>query len=80
LRAAANLVGCLEQSLRPRSLGMIGAERCCWRGRERNLERALSERGHDVVVVRVRRKPGEEPAGRVVDHLLAGTSASGRAL
>ena len=71
---------CLEQSLPPRSLVMIGAKKCWWRGRERNLERALSERGHDVISVRAGRKPGEAHVGRVIDHLLKGTSTPGRAL
>ena len=71
---------CLEQSLPPRSLVMIGAKKCWWRARERNLERALRERGHDVISVCASAKPGEAHAGRVIDHLLKGTSAPGRAL
>jgi hypothetical protein len=71
-------VRCLEQSLPPRSLVMMGAKKCWWRGRERNLERALRQRGYDVVVVRASAPPGEEHAGRVVDRLLRETSAPTR--
>jgi hypothetical protein len=71
---------CLEQSLPPRSLVMMGSQKGWRRRRERTLERALMERGHDVIAVRAGAKPGAAQAGRVIDHLLKGTSAPGRAL
>lgn len=44
-------VACLEGALKPKSLVVIGAERCWWRRRERGLEEALNRRGFDAILV-----------------------------
>jgi hypothetical protein len=61
---------CLELSLSPHSLVVIGARNCWWPRRERELERVLHQFGHDVVLVRATAMSEKARAQAVVDRLL----------
>jgi hypothetical protein len=76
IRFCREQVPCLQLTLRPRSVVVLGARRCWWRRRERKLERALKRMGHDVLLVNV--AAGKYRArSKAVIHRLQDLIASG---
>jgi hypothetical protein len=64
-------IACLQSALKPRSLVVIGAERCWWRRRERRLEEALTLRGFDALLVCTASPAIESCSRRIVNRLAA---------
>ncbi|HEY0796885.1 MAG TPA: hypothetical protein VGD64_14025 [Acidisarcina sp.] len=63
-------VDCLEARLRPRSIVLIGARKCWWPWRERQLERALRGRGFEALLVYSRSDQSRTRSGVVVQRML----------
>jgi hypothetical protein len=66
-------LNCLGQMLRRRSLVVIGVKRCWWPRRERALQRALNEMGHDAVMVRVTSPVARVRSRAVLEAVLEGS-------
>jgi hypothetical protein len=64
-------VACLESTLRPKSLVVIGARKSWWRRRERGLERALNERGFDALLVYSGSKSVATRSDKLIERLAA---------
>jgi hypothetical protein len=63
-------VECLEAKLRPRSIVLIGARKCWWPWRERELERALRQRGFDALLIRASSDQSRSRSDLVVQRML----------
>jgi hypothetical protein len=63
-------VDCLEARLKPRSIVLIGARKCWWPWRERQLHRALRGRGFETLLVQANSDQAHTRADVVVQRML----------
>jgi hypothetical protein len=63
-------VDCLEAQLKPRSIVLIGARKCWWPWRERQLERALRARGFETLLIYSLSEKAHSRADVVVQRML----------
>lgn len=66
---------CLQRTLSPRSLVVIGGKDCRWPRRERKLERALHALGHNAILILASRRVYDSSTQSVVARLLQGSAA-----
>lgn len=71
-------VQCLETALRPRSIVLIGARRCWWPWRERHLERALSKRGFQALLIYAGSSTAQSRSASLVKRIIDFASQSSR--
>jgi hypothetical protein len=73
-----NQIQCLEQTLRPHSLVVLGAKRRLWFAPERKLEHRLLQLGHDVLLIDSASTAIELDANTLVSRLIHQTESCQR--